>query len=203
MGHDYSMTIAPAVLDELTPASPEESELEALGALIADFEGDGQDENKLTYLKHRYAGFRQRESAILTGIKQSTIKRWIKEDPRVAHFDQLVSTGNRRELRKQVLQEEWFRNYHLVAARDSYILRKVHGMLEEVVDEVRLDGSLKKTTISPPMTKQNWEEYAALRKTYSTEAWKTIESVVKGTDGEFNIHTLILGIGQQQVNVGQ
>ena len=39
----------------------------------ADFEGDGQDEKKLTYLKHRYAGFRQREAAVLVGVKQQVI----------------------------------------------------------------------------------------------------------------------------------
>ena len=195
------MTTTPVIIDQVTPDGPEQATLEALGSLIADFEGDGQDESKLTYLKHRYAGFKHREASILTGVKQSTIKRWLRDDARLAHYETQITTGNKRGLQREVFQEEYFRNYHLVMQRDTYILKKVHGLLEEKVIEVMPGGKHRETVISPPMRDKDWEEYAAMRKTYSPEAWKTIESVAKGQDGEFNIHTLILGIGQQQVNV--
>lgn len=196
------MTIAPGAIIEVTPETSEQAEIEALGALIADFEGDGQDENKLTYLKHRYAGFRQREAAVLTGIKTSTIKRWIKDDPRVAHFDNQVSTGNRRTLRREVLQEEFFRNFHLAVQHDAYLFKKANGLLQETVTEVLPDGRRKQTVISPPMTKVDWEQYNQIRKFYTVEAWNTVEKVAKGQTTELTIDQLILNIAQdQQVNV--
>ncbi len=176
------------------PANPEQAELQALGALIADFEGDGQDSKKLEYLKHRYAGFRRSEAAVLTDVKLSTINRWIKNDPRVAHFDNLVSTGNRRELRKEVLEEEWYRNFHLVILQDAHILKKASGLLEEEVTEILPNGKTRRVTICPPMTKADWDRFGQMRKMYNMDAWATIEKVVKGEDKNFNIASVIMNI---------
>ena len=178
------MTIQSAVIDAISPANPEQGEGDAFTSLIAEFDDVGQDARKIDYLKHRYAGFNRKESATITGVKLSTANQWIKNDPRVARFDQLVTTGKRRELRKDVLQEEWYRNFYLVLQRDGYVLKQHTRM-----------GS-------PPMTKQDWDYYSQMRKMYTPDAWSSIEKVISGQGGTFNINEFILNMGQnQQINI--
>lgn len=196
------MTIQSAVIDAISPANPEQGEGDAFTSLIAEFNDVGQDARKIDYLKHRYAGFNRKESATITGVKLSTVNQWIKNDPRVARFDQLVTTGKRRELRKDVLQEEWYRNFYLVLQRDGYVLKKVHGLLEEPYLEIDGNGKQHTRTGSPPMTKQDWDYYSQMRKMYTPDAWSSIEKVISGQGGTFNINEFILNMGQnQQINL--
>ena len=115
------MVLAETITSAVTPVNDAGAENDALVSLMAEFSESG-DTTKVSYLKHRYAGFTRKEAATLAGVKITTTNKWLKEDSRVAHFDNLVSTGKRRELRKDVLQEEWFRNFYLVLERDKYIL---------------------------------------------------------------------------------
>lgn len=196
------MTIQSAVIDSISPANPEQGEGDAFTSLIAEFDDVGQDARKIDYLKHRYAGFNRKESATLAGVKLFTSNRWIKDDPRVARFDELVTTGKRRELRKEVLQEEWYRNFYRVLLRDGYVLKKVHGMLEEPYLEIDINGKQHTRMGSPPMTKQDWDYYSQMRKMYTPDAWSSIEKVISGQGGTFNINEFILNMGQnQQINL--
>jgi hypothetical protein len=191
------MTIDTAI----APAGPEQAEYEALTSLIAEFD-DAADARKIDYLKHRYAGFNRKESATLAGVKLPTSNKWLKEDPRVARFDELVSTGKRRELRKDVLQEEWFRNFALVMKRDAYILKKVHGLLEERVLDIDIHGARAWRTGSPMMTKSDWDEYTHMRKMYTPDAWASIEKAISGKGIEFNIAEFVLNMpNNQQINI--
>lgn len=191
------------MLSQLNPPStPEQAETEALRSMMEEFTQDGADLNKVTYLKHRYAGFTRKESALLIGLTLTTVNGWIKKDTRVAEYELTMSTGKRRELRKGVLEEEWFRNFYLVLQRDAYVLKKVHGLLEEPYQEMRADGSTVTRHGSPAMRKEDWDQYTQLRKMYTPDAWATIEKVLSGQSGTFNIAELILNMSHNtQVNI--
>jgi transposase len=186
------------------PASPEQAENEALLSILAEFDSDPADARKIDYLKNRYAGFRRKEAATLVGVSIITVNKWIKLDTRVARYDALVSTGKRREFRKDVLQEEWFRNFYLVLRRDEYILKKVHGLLEESYLEVTASGKQTRKVGSPAMRKEDWDYFAQMRKMYTPDAWASIEKVLAGSQGQLNIAEFIINIARnQQVVTGQ
>ncbi len=195
------MVVESTILDALAPANPVEAENDAFISLVAEFDAE-QDARKIDYLKHRYAGFSRKESATITGVKVSTANKWIKEDSRVARFDELVSTGKRKELRKDVLQEEWYKNFYLVIKKDAYIIRKAHGLLEEPYLEVKADGTRVTKMGSPSMLKSDWDYWAQMRKMYTPDAWANIEKVISGKGGTFNIDEFVINLAQnQQVNV--
>ena len=194
--------VLPAVVDAVMPGTAEQAELDAMASLIAEFDA-AVDARKIDYLKHRYAGFNRKESGTIAGVKTATVHKWLKEDPRVARYDELVTTGKRKDLRKDVLQEEWYKNFHLVMVKDNYVLRKAHGMLEEPYLEVDSNGKYHTKMGSPPMTKDDWGYYSQMRKMYTPDNWASIEKALAGKGTEFNIHELILNMGQnQQINVG-
>jgi hypothetical protein len=181
--------------------SPEQSAGNALSAMLTEFGSDGADGRKVEYLKNRYAGFGQRESAKLVGVTPSTVNKWLKEDSRVATYEGIVSTGKRQELRKDLVQAEWFRNFWLVIQRDKYILAKVHGLLQEPYLEVTQDGRHINKMGSPSMRKDDWDYYAQMRKMYTPDAWANIEKVVSGNAGQFNIAEFVLNMANNQIIV--
>ncbi len=189
----------PALIDALAPDDSIQDENRTLTALLSEFDPDGLDARKVDYLRHRYAGFNRKESGTIAGVKIVTVNKWLKEDPRVARMDAVVGTGQRRELRREIFQEEWFRNFYLVLQRDSYVLRKVHGLLEERVLETNSRGELVSSVGSPPMVKADWDYFAQMRKMYTPESWAAIEKAISGQSGQFNISTLILQLNQQNV----
>jgi len=185
-------------LAQVAPAqTPTQGENDALVSLLETFDNPGQDERKLEYLQHRYAGFTRRESATLTGVSVTTSNKWLKDDPRMAHYDGLVSTGKRKDLRKDVLQADWFRNFHLVLQQDAYILKKVHGLLKERFLEVTSTGERKWTVGSPAMRKEDWDYFSQMRKMYTPDAWASIEKAISGQTGTFNINEFILTMNTQ------
>ena len=194
------MVVETAITQAIAPAGPEQAENDAFASLIAEFD-NATDTRKIDYLKHRYAGFGKKDSATLAGVKLATANGWIKNDPRVAHFDNQVSTGKRRELRKDVLQEEWYRNFHLVIEQDAYILKKVHGLLEEPFLDINSAGEQVTRMGSPPMTKRDWDYFSQMRKMYTPDAWASIEKAVSGQDTIFNISEFVLNMPtNQQIN---
>ena len=192
----------PSILEHALPAPGPEAETNTLEAMLHGFDADGQDKRKVDYLRHRYAGFTRKESGKLAGVTITTVNKWLKEDPRTKEADLLVSTGQRQGLRKEVLQEDWFRNFYLVLQRDSYLLRKSHGMLEEVVWERAANGTMVRRLGSPPMQKQDWEYFSQMRKMYTPDAWAAIEKAISKQGVQFNVAEFILNLAQtQQVNV--
>ncbi len=190
------------VLDTMKPNTPEQAEVEALESLLSTFDNEGADERKMAYLKHRYAGFTKKESAIMINIKPATIAGWRKDDARFVEFDDIVVTGKRKEFRKEVLSQEWHRNFYLVITQDSYILRKAHGLLEEVdVTDIAPDGTLFHRRASPPMTKADWDYFHSMRKSYTPQAWEQVEKILSGNTGTtFNINEFVVN---QQNNYPQ
>ena len=195
------MTIQATVIDGLAGASPEQSEGDAFTSLIAEFSDTGADAHKVDYLRNRYAGFNRKDSATIAGVKIATSNKWLKEDPRVAHFDAIVTSGDRKSLRKDVISEEWYKNFWLLLKRDEYVFKKVHGMLEEPYLEIDINGQQKVKTGSPPMTKQDWDYFSQMRKMYTPDAWASIEKVLAGQSSTFNINEFILTMGQTQINL--
>jgi len=190
-------------INALAPADTTQDENQTLTAMLSEFDSDGPDAKKVDYLRHRYAGFNRKESGALAGIKIATVNKWLKEDTRVANMDLVVSTGQRRELRREVLQEEWFRNFYLVLQRDAYILKKVHGLIDnEPYLDVNSKGELVRKTGSPPMVKADWDYFSQMRKMYNPEAWASIEKAISTKDGSFDISNLILNLNQQVNNYG-
>ena len=190
-------------LDTVTPASPEKAETIALGTVMGEFTTNGADPQKIEYLQHRYAGFNMKDSGTLAKVSIRTINKWIRDDPRVERFDKMVTSGERKGLRKSVLEEDWYRNYYLIMQRDAYIARKAMGLLEEPVLEYDANGGLTKTTTgSPPMTKEDWNYFGQMRKMYTPEAWSTIEKVISGQSEGFNISKFVFeNMGHVQVNI--
>jgi len=190
-------------IDSLSPTTVQDEENQSLSSLMCEFDSDGQDARKIDYIRSRYAGFSRKEAGALAGVKIHTVNKWLKEDPRVTRMDTMVSTGQRKGLRKEVLQEGWYKNFYLVLQRDAYVLKKVHGILEEPYLEVDGHGRLVTKNGSPPMTKQDWDYYGQMRKMYSPDAWSSIEKALTSQSDTFNIEKLILNMAQnQQVNTG-
>ena len=188
-------------INTLTPVDSTQDENQTLTAMLSEFDGDGKDAEKVDYLKHRYAGFNRKESATLAGRTITTINKWLKEDSRVASMDLIVGTGQRREFRREVLTEEWFRNFYLVLQRDGYILKKVHGLLyEEILETSTTSASgYKKGMGSPPMQKADWDYFAQMRKMYTPDAWASIEKAISKDSGQVDITSLILNLTQQNI----
>lgn len=189
------------VLDLMTTPNAEQAELDSLATLLVEFDTEN-DARKIDYLKHRYAGFTRREAATLAGVTLTTTNKWLKLDTRVAHFDHLVTTDKRKSLKKDVLQEEWGRNFYMVMKKDSYILRKSLGMLEERVFSIDMHGKQTSRMGSPVMQKEDWDYFHHMRKTYTPEAWNAIEKAMAGQVNTFNIAEFIINQAQtQQVNL--
>jgi len=186
-----------AAMPQASPVHGENSALITMLAMVGEFDDEGGDARKIDFLKHRYAGFGRKESAILAGVSGLTAKKWIKDDPRVAKYDDIITTGGRKEIRKEVLQEEWFRNFYLILRRDEYILKKVHGLLDEPFLEVTTDGKRTMKRGSPMMRKEDWDYYSQMRKMYTPESWASIEKAISGNSGQFDINQFILNL---QVN---
>lgn len=194
------MTTTP--IDALAAIDTTQAENQALEVMFSEFDPDSHDNHKVAYLRNRYAGFTRKEAGVLAGVRIGTVNKWLKEDERVTRMDAVVSTGRRQEFRKEILQEEWYRNFYLVLHRDAYVLRKVHGLLEEPYLEVSAKGVLKRKLGSPPMQKQDWDYYSQMRKMYTPDAWASIEKALTTRDTQFNIAGLILNLAQtQQVNI--
>ena len=190
------------MLSATLPATGPESEPLALESLLREFDADGRDKLKVDYIRHRYAGFTRKESGMLAGVTITTVNKWLKEDPRTKEADLIVSTGQRQGLRREVLQEEWFRNFYLVLQRDAYLLKKAHGMLEEIVLERNSKGQLVRKLGSPPMQKQDWDYFSQMRKMYTPDAWGAIEKAISNQGVQFNVAEFILNLAQtQQVNM--
>tara|TARA_Y100000310_G_scaffold328215_1_gene396003 strand:- start:34759 stop:35361 length:603 start_codon:yes stop_codon:yes gene_type:complete len=192
------------VITALAPAPTDsvQAETQALTVLLEEFDLDGRDAAKVDYLKNRYAGFNRKEAGTLAGVRISTVNKWLKLDPRVSRMDATLATGQRKEFRKEVLQEEWFRNFYLVLQRDAYVLKKVHGLLEEPYLEMTGNGQRIRKLGSPPMLKQDWDYYGQMRKMYTPDAWASIEKAISGPGTSFNISEFILNLGHtQQVNI--
>ena len=188
------------MVNALAPvASPEALESSAFVSLIAEFDETDQDHRKVEYLKHRYAGFTKKEASTLIGVNTGTVTRWANDDSRLEKYEREIGTMGRREIRKDVIQEEWYRNFYLVMKKDEQVLKKAHGMLDEPYLEMDVTtGELKRKTGSPPMTKDDWKYFSQMRKMYSPEAWASIEKVVTGGSGDFNISEFVLNIAQNQ-----
>lgn len=185
------------------PVDAPKAETQALTVLLEEFDLDGRDAAKMSYLKHRYAGFNRKEAGTMAGVRISTVNKWLKEDLRVSRMDNTMSTGSRKDLRKEVLEEEWFRNFYLVLQRDAYVLKKVHGLLEEPYLEMTGSGARITKLGSPPMQKQDWDYFAQMRKMYTPDAWASIEKAITGPGTSFNIAELVLNMQQNnQVVVG-
>ena len=184
------------------PTPGPESETQALESILRGFDADGQDKRKVDYIRHRYAGFTRKESGMLAGVTITTVNKWLKEDPRTKEADLIVSTGQRQGLRREVMQEEWFRNFYLVLQRDAYLLKKAHGLLEEQVLERNSKGQLVRKLGSPPMQKQDWDYFSQMRKMYTPDAWGAIEKAISNQGVQFNVAEFILNLAQtQQVNM--
>ena len=179
-----------------TPDTSIQAENQALTVMLEEFDLDGRDAAKISYLRNRYAGFNRKEAGTLAGVRISTVNKWLKLDPRVARLDNTLSTGKRQEFRKEVLREEWFRNFYLVLQRDAYVLKKVHGLLEEPYLEMNSKGQYVHKLGSPPMLKQDWDYFGQMRKMYTPDAWASIEKALAGPGTSFNIAELILNLQQ-------
>ena len=179
-----------------TPDTSIQAENQALTVMLEEFDLDGRDAAKISYLRNRYAGFNRKEAGTLAGVRISTVNKWLKLDPRVARLDNTLSTGKRQEFRKEVLREEWFRNFYLVLQRDAYVLKKVHGLLEEPYLEMNGKGQYVHKLGSPPMLKQDWDYFGQMRKMYTPDAWASIEKALAGPGTSFNIAELILNLQQ-------
>ncbi len=198
----YAKYMVTTPANALAPIDTAQAESQALDVMLGEFDLDGNDNHKVAYLRNRYAGFTRKEAGALAGVRIATVNKWLKEDERVTRMDAVVSTGRRQEFRKEVLQEEWYRNFYLVLQRDTYVLKKVHGMLEEPYLETDIHGTLKRRMGSPPMQKQDWDYYAQMRKMYTPDAWASIEKALTTRSAQFNIAGLILNMAQnQQVNI--
>ena len=128
-----------------------------------------RDSTDAMFLGYRACGFSTREATKM--VKRSAT--WLslrRRDPVFKDLEQRIPEF-RKELSKEYVELEFFRNFRLVLEKDYKILMR---SLEKVDDE------------HPEMTKQEQEYLIKLRSQYTPQQMQILEAIVSGTGDGFN-----------------
>ncbi len=170
----------------------------AVAGILPYYARENTNTNLRQFLEHRYAGFSRAEAAKLIGLTIQTINKHLKDTEGFREADEICSTGQRAELKKQVISGVFSRNMWLVMLQDHKILKKAHGLLEE--DYVAFDdeGRPYKTFGSPPMEESDWDYFHKMRKLYSFDQWQIVEKLLAGDtkSEDFSIQNFVMNIQQ-------
>jgi len=131
-----------------------------------------RDDEKAGYLGYMCCGFSVREALHMVNRSKSALSEW-------RHDQVFVDLENRiPEFRKQLSREyveiEFFRNFRLALSKDHQILKRSLGMSKNP------DGTVE------VMSKADNEYLLKLRSQYSPQQLQILEAFVSGDDSSFN-----------------
>jgi len=97
-------------------------------ALAPFFPADVNGERKAEYLSYRFTGFTVREAVALSHLHEWDPRRWRQRDPVFADLEQQATGPRRGEIRREVLQNLFLRNYRRVLEKDAQVIE--HSLSE-------------------------------------------------------------------------
>ncbi len=90
--------------------------------------------NKAQFLGYRSMGFSTRESARLADIRETTIRKWRREDPEFRDFESHYIPSLQKSIASDLLRMEFMRNFKLALKRDFDVLFKAACDLDTLTD---------------------------------------------------------------------
>ena len=128
-----------------------------------------KDDNRARYMGYLACGFSPEESLYMLGLKQE----WLEEQRLDSSFNsvELSVPEIRKELSKEYIELDFFRNFRMVLEKDYRVLRRAL--------EIPLDGL--------PMSLQDHQYLLKMRSAYTPQQLQILEQVMKGVgDADFN-----------------
>jgi hypothetical protein len=132
-----------------------------------------RDDYKALFLGYRACGLSPMEAMKIIGITKGAVSQWRHNDPIFASLEQRLPEI-RKELSKEYIEIEFFRNFRLALEQDYRILKKA---LNPERDE---EGNVI------PMTRQEHDYLVKLRSQYNPQQLQILEAIVSGAGDGFN-----------------
>jgi len=131
-----------------------------------------KDDYRARYLGYLACGFMPEEALYMLGLSMS----WLEEVRQEAEFStfELQVPEIRKELSKEYIELDFFRNFRMVLEKDYKVLRISLGL------EEGKDG--KVVSLSP----YDQQYLLKMRSNYTPQQLQILEQVVSGTGGDFN-----------------
>lgn len=142
------------------PPSTTPPEVAIAGSIV----GYPRDDPRARYLGYMSCGFTVREALRLVGRTKSTLSFWRLDDSFVSLENRIPEF--RKELSKEYIELEFFRNFRLVLEKDYIILTK--------------------SLTNEEMTRQEHDYLIKLRSQYTPQQLQILEAVATGSDSGFN-----------------
>ena len=141
---------------------------------------DETSQLKAGYLSYLYAGFGVYEALDRVGCRFKDLTKWRDSDPELVSLeDGLKDPETRRQIRKEVLQTRWSRNWMDLLDYDAQVLNRIMGReRDESGDEV-------------PYTDNDYKYLLRMRGTYSTGQMELLDKI-SGAGSGLNVRDLIL-----------
>ncbi len=140
-----------------------------------------RDDARARYLGYLACGFALREALQLCDRKKSWLS-WCRNDPTFVEIENNIPTI-RKELAKEYIELEFYRNFRLALEKDYRIFWK--SLHPDKMEVLTADGSTKE--VNAPMTKQEHDYLIKMRSQYGPQQLQIIEAIVSGqASEEFN-----------------
>ena len=139
-----------------------------------------RDDEKARYLGYLACGFSLREALQL--IERS--KPWLslaRHDPKFADLENRIPEI-RKELAKEYVEIEFFRNFRLALEKDFRVLWQ--SINPHKIEMPQLDGTIK--LVDEPMGRQDFEYLLKIRSQYNPQQLQILEAIVHSTGDGFN-----------------
>ncbi len=160
------------VLDSSVP-----KEVAIAGALIPY----SRDDEKAKYLGYLACGFSVREALHAVDRAKSSLSAW-RHDSTFTDLENRIPEI-RKELAKEYIELEFFRNFRLALEKDYRVLSKsLNPDKRAIFDD---DGHVVGTE-ETPLSRQDHEYLMKLRSQYNPQQLQILEAIVSGTDSGFN-----------------
>ncbi len=134
-------------------------------------------DERARYLGYRACGMSVRESLQLVNRSKPTLSYW-RLDPKFVEIENKLPEY-RKQLSKEYVEIEFFRNFRLALEKDYRILTRT---LNPPKDDSGYDI---------PMTKQDHDYLIKMRSQYSPQQLQVLEAIIAGTGGDFNFSKFI------------
>ena len=131
-----------------------------------------KDDNRARYLGYLACGFMPEEALYMLGLTMS----WLEEVRQEVEFSQyeLQVPEIRKELSKEYIELDFFRNFRLVLEKDYRVLRTSLGL--------EVDDTGEPVTMKP----YDQQYLLKMRSNYTPQQLQIIEQVISNTGGDFN-----------------
>lgn len=111
---------------------PPSETLETVHSLIPYLDANEVERKKSIYLSYRFTGFAIREAIGHADISESTLRRWREVDSKFVELEAQTTGPDRAKLKKEVINEQFIRNFRRVLDMDGKVIEKMHYQPDEM-----------------------------------------------------------------------